>query len=43
MTFATSKIRILGEPKPQQTGEFSSKVVKAPTAKPKPRPVKKPS
>jgi len=37
MTIATSKLRILGKPKPPQTGEFSSKVVKepAPAAKKK--------
>jgi len=36
-------MRILGKPKPPQTGEFSSKVVKAPVTQPKPKPVKKSS
>jgi hypothetical protein len=43
MTIATGKIRILGKPKPPQTGEFSSKIVKEPTAGPKQVPAKKAS
>jgi hypothetical protein len=43
MPVATSKIRILGEPKPTQTGVFSSKVVKEPVARPTRKPMKKAS
>jgi hypothetical protein len=39
----TSKIRILGKPKPPQTGQFSSKVVKGPAVEPNPKPGKKSS
>jgi hypothetical protein len=31
---AKSKMRILGKPKPPQTGEFSSKVAEEPVAEP---------
>lgn len=41
MTIATNKLRILGKPKPPQTGEFSSKVVKEQVAGPKGKPAKK--
>jgi hypothetical protein len=40
MTIATSKIRILGKPKPPQTGQFSSKIEKEPAAGPKQEPAK---
>ncbi len=43
MAIATSKIRILGKPKPPQTGEFSSKVVKEPATGSKQKPEKKAS
>jgi hypothetical protein len=36
-------MRILGEPKPPQTGQFSTKVVKKPVEKPNPKPEKKSS
>jgi hypothetical protein len=38
-----SKIRILGEPKPPQTGQFSSKVAKKSGAEPNVKPAKKAS
>jgi hypothetical protein len=38
---AKSKMRILGKPKPPQTGQFSSKVAKEP--EPSPKPAKKSS
>jgi hypothetical protein len=40
---ATSKLRILGKPKPPQTGKFSSKIVKEPVAERNPKPAKKSS
>lgn len=38
---ATRNLRILGKPKPPQTGKFSSKAVKEPVAQPNPKPAKK--
>ena len=40
-SMATSKLRILGHPKPPQTGTYSSKIVKGPVAEPNPKPAKK--
>jgi len=41
MTAATSKLRILGKPKPPQTGQFSSKMLKSSAAGSKQKPAKK--
>ena len=40
---AKSNMRILGEPKPPQTGKFTSKAAKKPVAEPNPKPAKKSS
>jgi hypothetical protein len=37
----TNCMRILGEPKPPQTGKFSSKIAKKPVTQPNVKPVKK--